>query len=174
MKACFSTPWLGFLHPAKLLGARRDDPKEVRGAVDPANAGPGFAALGTDINRTPDPPWSRRPQCPVDAATLKGHNQSRARVFRPYELGLPGRWKKAGWKVKIQENEAFEDPHVTVMRGLLRLRLGLRDGKFLHPPGGAWSLVPVDVKVVILAHWEELQAAWDARYPLNPIGGRND
>lgn len=49
MKACFSTPWLGFLHPAKLLGARRDDPKEVRVAVDPANAGPGFAALGTDV-----------------------------------------------------------------------------------------------------------------------------
>ena len=92
----------------------------------------------------------------------------------PYDLELPKRWKKAGWKVKIQENETFEDPHVTIMRGLLRFRLGLRDGRFLEPPGGSWDAVPDDVKAAILAHWAELRAAWDAKYPLNPIGGQHD
>ena len=92
----------------------------------------------------------------------------------PFDVALPASVKKAGWKVKILEKERLEPPHVTIRRGVRTWRLGLRDGEFLVPPGGSWNNVPAEVREAIEANWDALVAAWDEKYPENPVEGTDE
>jgi hypothetical protein len=88
----------------------------------------------------------------------------------PFDLTHPPRCKAEVWKVKIREKEASEPPHVTILRRTEAWRLGLRDGRFLVPPGGSWKEIDRGVREGIEAHWESLRNAWDAKYPFNVVG----
>ncbi len=92
----------------------------------------------------------------------------------PYEIPLPRRLKNQGWKVKIREKERLEPPHVTVMCRARERRINLRSGDFLVPPGGAWDDIDEDVQELIRKHWDALKAAWDAKYPSNPISSQEE
>jgi hypothetical protein len=87
----------------------------------------------------------------------------------PHELDLPKRLKAKGWKVKIREKERLEPPHVTIICGKKEWRVGLRDNSFLVPPGGKWADIDGEVRELIEKNWKSLQAAWDKKYPSNPI-----
>ena len=90
----------------------------------------------------------------------------------PFDLNLPARWKAAKWKVKIRDNEAVEEPHVTILRGPDVWRVSLRDQHFLD--GGSWNDIEDEVRGAILKNWKALQTAWDARFPCNLVGGNAD
>jgi hypothetical protein len=67
----------------------------------------------------------------------------------PYDLKIPSRFKREGWKVKIQDNERLEPPHVTILRGPEKWRLGLRNGNFIVPPGGSWKQFPKGLRATV-------------------------
>ena len=92
----------------------------------------------------------------------------------PYSVPLSKQHASEGWKVKIYEKERLEPPHVTVTKQMRVWRIGLRDKDFLIPPGGAWKELPDDVSAVIEEYWDELVAQWDAMYPSNPVGAKDD
>ena len=79
-----------------------------------------------------------------------------------------------GWKVKIREKERVEPPHVTVMHKADEWRLGLRDKRLLVPPGGRVKDIDAAVMQIIEERWEQLQEAWDEKYPENPISSAED
>jgi len=87
----------------------------------------------------------------------------------PFDLVLPSRLASQGWKVKIREFERLEPPHATVIRKTTTWRFGLRDGEFLDrkPPPHE---VPAELVEHLRASLDELRAAWDAKYPENPVG----
>ncbi len=84
---------------------------------------------------------------------------------------LPKTLRVAGWKVKIQEKEIREPPHVSIIRGKQKWRLGLRDRKFMDPSPDP-SLIPNELLSEIDANWKWLCDSWDAKYPENPVGGQ--
>src|SRR4051812_21358390 len=122
----------------------------------------------------------------------------------PHELDLPKRLKARGWKVKIREKERLEPPHLTILCGKKEWRgggggkvkirkrerwkpphltilcgkkewrVGLRDGSFLAPPGGKWADIDAEVRRIIEDNWQDLQDAWDKKYPSNPIASKDD
>ena len=92
----------------------------------------------------------------------------------PFELPLPKRLKAEGWKVKIREKERVEPPHATVMHKAREWRLGLRDKRLLVPPGGRIKDIDPGVMRIVEEHWERLIAAWDAKYPENPVSSAED
>ena len=49
----------------------------------------------------------------------------------PDSLRLAKTLRVAGWKVKVQEKETVEQPHVAILRGTQKWRLGLRDHQFM-------------------------------------------
>jgi hypothetical protein len=53
-------------------------------------------------------------------------------------------------------------------------RFGLRVKQLLVPPGGGIKDIDPVVIQVIEEHWEALIAAWDAKYPENPVSGAED
>ena len=87
----------------------------------------------------------------------------------PYRLNLPKRLRERGWKVKIQDKERVEPPHVTIWHLDQVWRLNLRLGEFMVPPGGHWREIDAEVRELIEANWEVLGQAWDAMYPHNPL-----
>ena len=87
----------------------------------------------------------------------------------PFELKLPKRLKAAGWKLKVREKERVEPPHITVLCHTREWRIGLRDTSFLVPPGGRWKDLDVELVELLRVNWGALRAAWDAKYPENPI-----
>ncbi len=92
----------------------------------------------------------------------------------PFRLNLPKRLKARGWKVKIQDKERLEPPHVTVWHGEDMWRICLRTGGFLIPPGGSWNDMDAEVRRIIEDAWETLTREWDARYPENPVSSLED
>jgi hypothetical protein len=92
----------------------------------------------------------------------------------PYELPLPKKLKAEGWKVKIREKERVEPPHITVMHKARQWRLGLRNKELLVPPGGRIKDIDDGVMRIVEEHWETLIAAWDAKYPENPVSSATD
>jgi hypothetical protein len=86
-----------------------------------------------------------------------------------FSLKLPTPLGDEGWKVKIRENERVEDPHVTIFHKGKEWRLGLRNKKFLDPPGGSWREIDKRVREVIDHNWGQLQTVWNRKYPENPI-----
>lgn len=92
----------------------------------------------------------------------------------PFDLKLPARWKAAKWKVKIRDNEAVEEPHVTILHGPDVWRVSLRDGHIMD--GGSWKDIENGVRETIQdpKNWERLRKAWDLRFPHNSVGGNDD
>jgi hypothetical protein len=90
----------------------------------------------------------------------------------PHELPLPKRLKARGWKVKIREKERLEPPHITILCGKKEWRVSLRDETFLVPPGGSWTEIDDQVQNLIARNWQDLQDAWDMKYPSNPISSK--
>jgi len=91
----------------------------------------------------------------------------------PHDVRLSKVLEKAGWKVKVFDNEGAEEPHYTIMRKTQRWRVSLRTGHFLVPPGGGWNDIPEQVKAAIHAgnELERMRQYWDARNPHNPVKG---
>ncbi len=92
----------------------------------------------------------------------------------PFDVPLPMKLKAEGWKVKIREKERVEPPHVTIIHKADEWRLGLRDRRLLVPPGGRIKDIDPEVRQIIEEHWEALIAAWDEKYPENPVSGAED
>ena len=86
----------------------------------------------------------------------------------PVELRLPTVFRRARWKVKIQEKEIREPPHVSILRGTDKWRINLRTGKFMDRRPKP-SEVPEELVELIHSHWEWLCKQWDAKYPDNPV-----
>lgn len=86
----------------------------------------------------------------------------------PISLPLPKRLRTAGWKVKIQEKETREPPHVSILRGTHKWRLNLRDHQFMDPSPDP-SLVPSEVLAVINKNWDWLCDQWNNKYRNNPV-----
>lgn len=91
----------------------------------------------------------------------------------PVELNLPVGLRRARWKVKIQEKESREPPHVSILRRTDKWRINLRTREFMdrRPPP---SDVPQELMDVIRAHWQWLCEQWDAKYPDNPVVGHEE
>jgi hypothetical protein len=92
----------------------------------------------------------------------------------PYRLNLPRKLRDHGWKVKIQEKERLEPPHITVWYREDKWRICLRTGGFLVPPGGGWNQINAEVRELIEGAWDVLCDAWDAKYPENPVSSREE
>ncbi len=86
----------------------------------------------------------------------------------PYELTLPHALKRSRWKVKIQEKETTEPPHVSILRGTAKWRIDLRTGEFMDRLPDPRD-VSGDVIDVVRANFAELCEAWDEMYPENPV-----
>ena len=91
----------------------------------------------------------------------------------PVELTLPVVLRRARWKVKIQEKESREPPHVSILRGTNKWRINLRTGEFIDRRPKP-SDVPQDLIDIIKANWNWLCEQWDAKYPDNPVQGHED
>ena len=83
-------------------------------------------------------------------------------------LALPKNLRAAGWKVKIQEKETTEPPHVSILRGPCKWRLNLRDRQFMDT-SPASSLVPSGLLATIHDNWDWLCNQWNHKYPNNPV-----
>lgn len=93
----------------------------------------------------------------------------------PVELPLPAHLKQARWKVKIQEKETREPPHVSILRGTDKWRINLRTGEFMDARPKP-SDVPADLLALIReeSHWTWICEQWDAKYPANPVVTNED
>jgi len=92
----------------------------------------------------------------------------------PFSLPLPKKLANAGWKVKIQDKESREDPHLTIwFKNKGKWRVKLRNGQFMD--GGGWKEIPEYVRELVQANWQLLQDEWDRRYgDVNPIAGEDE
>ena len=92
----------------------------------------------------------------------------------PYNVPLPTKLLKAGWKVKVYDAENPETPHVTILfKTGKSWRVSLRDERFLVP-GGRWGDIPGEIKTAIKEHWDHLQSYWNQQNPHNPIESSDD
>ena len=87
----------------------------------------------------------------------------------PYALRLEP-WASQEWKVKIFDVEGPEEPHVTIYRRASpRWRLDLRTGRLMDREPRARDL-PAGLVAAVVAHLDELRAAWERLHPTNPVG----
>lgn len=88
----------------------------------------------------------------------------------PVEFTLPSALKQARWKVKIQDKERLEPPHVSILRKMVKWRINLRTGQFLDNEPNPKD-VPDELLNIIFEdeYWRDICAEWDAMYPDNPI-----
>lgn len=84
-----------------------------------------------------------------------------------FDLKLSRQLAKSGWKVKIRDKERLEEPHLTIIKGTLCWRVGLRSRAFLDE--GRWKDFPDDLREAIEGNWNRLCREWDAVYPDNPV-----
>ena len=91
----------------------------------------------------------------------------------PVELTLPVQLRRARWKVKIQEKESREPPHVSILRGTNKWRMNLRTDMFMDRRPTP-SDVPQELLNIIKVHWHWLCEQWDAKYPDNPVESSED
>ncbi len=93
----------------------------------------------------------------------------------PVELPLPTDLKQAKWKVKIQDKERLEPPHVSILRGTDRWRINLRTGEFMDRVPDSKD-VPIQIIDLIAEDgtWEWLCEQWDAMYSENPVVADED
>lgn len=86
----------------------------------------------------------------------------------PLELKLTAALKRARWKVKIQEKETREHPHVSILRGTDKWRINLRTRQFMDALPKPLA-VPEELLAVIERNWEMICRMWDSKYPANPV-----
>ncbi len=86
----------------------------------------------------------------------------------PYELDLPIAVAAKGWKVKIQEKERLEPPHVTIIFKTEHWRYGLRTPGFLDAKPDPRQVPPAVIRAIDAA-LADLTAQWDRMYPSNPV-----
>ena len=91
----------------------------------------------------------------------------------PFVLQLIQALIQAGWKVKIDDSERLEPPHVTIYRRGDSWRLGLRDGELLDR-GDHRRQIDEGVQQAIEDNWELLIAEWDEIHPNNPVRRGDD
>jgi hypothetical protein len=91
----------------------------------------------------------------------------------PVELKLPVHLRRARWKVRIQEQETREPPHVSILRGTDKWRMNLRTGALMDRRPKP-SDVPQELLDLIKVHWRWLCEQWDAKYPDNPVEGSEE
>ena len=84
------------------------------------------------------------------------------------ELELPIGLKRARWKVKIQDKESREPPHVSILRGTDKWRINLRTREFMDRRPDP-SEIPAELLDHVRDHWEWACEHWDAMYPDNPV-----
>ena len=89
-----------------------------------------------------------------------------------YELVLPAPLPAHGWKVKIRGRERLEPPHVTIIRKTKAWRFSLREMEFMDREPDP-SVVPDELISAIKDKIEEIQRAWDEKYPENPVGSKD-
>lgn len=91
------------------------------------------------------------------------------------ELELPAALKQAGWKVKIQDKERMEPPHVSLLKGTDKWRVNLRTGGFMDRKPDP-SEVPDELLGILRdeQNWMWAIEAWDEMYPDNPVEGNED
>jgi hypothetical protein len=90
-----------------------------------------------------------------------------------YELRLPPALRQAGWKVKIQNAEGPEEPHVTILRKRRKWRVSLRTREFLYP-GGRRSQIDKRLWQILDGAWGTLGNEWDKMYPHNQVRSEDD
>lgn len=88
----------------------------------------------------------------------------------PHEFDLPSSLKQARWKVKIQDKERLEPPHVSILRTTDKWRINLRTKEFMDDEPDPAD-VPGDLLNIIFEEdcWKAICAQWDALYPENPV-----
>ena len=87
----------------------------------------------------------------------------------PFELQLPLSLKRARWKIKIQEKEIREPPHVSILRGTQKWRIDLRTAEFMDRTPRPVD-VPKELLRVVEKNWDRICREWDKKYPANPVG----
>lgn len=88
------------------------------------------------------------------------------------ELRLPQKWWDQGWRIKIRGWEVVEPPHLTLMRKTRAWRFGLREALFLDRVPDP-SEVPAELVKFLRKNLPVYIAAWDSRYPENPVSSTN-
>jgi hypothetical protein len=91
----------------------------------------------------------------------------------PEQLQLPERLSAEGWKVKIRDREHGEPPHATVIRATTSWRWDLRSRQFMDRNPDPRD-VPDELVRLLRAHHADLVRRWDATFPNNPVGLRED
>ena len=88
----------------------------------------------------------------------------------PEEFDLPSSLKQARWKVKIQDKERLEPPHVSILRTTDKWRINLRTKGFMDDEPDPKD-VPQELLNLIFEdeYWQDICAKWDAKYPDNPV-----
>lgn len=89
----------------------------------------------------------------------------------PIEFEVPEPWNDRGWKVKIQDKERLEPPHVTILFRTWKWRFGLREQDFLDRDPDPRQ-VPPEIVEHLRGHWSDYVSAWDRLYPRNPVDSR--
>ena len=84
------------------------------------------------------------------------------------ELDLPIGLKRARWKVKIQDKENREPPHVSILRGTDKWRINLRTRKFMDRKPDP-SELPDDLLNFVWDNWDWACEKWDEMYADNPV-----
>jgi len=74
-----------------------------------------------------------------------------------YQLPLPLKLKRHGWKVKIADKERLEEPHVTILWKTNRWRWSLRERRFMDATPDPAD-VPSEVLAELAANYEKLTA----------------
>ena len=84
------------------------------------------------------------------------------------KLRLPEPWWSRGWRIKIRGWEVVEPPHLTLMKGTLAWRFGLRNRRFLdkHPDPAD---VPEEIVKFLRKNLKKYIRQWDSMYPENPV-----
>jgi hypothetical protein len=90
----------------------------------------------------------------------------------PIQFEVPEPWNARGWRVKIQDKERLESPHVTVLFKTRKWRFGLRELDFLDAVPDPRD-VPKEIVQHLEANVESYTAGWDRLYPNNPVGSRD-
>ena len=91
------------------------------------------------------------------------------------ELSLPTQLKRARWKVKIQDKETREPPHVSILKGTDKWRLNLRTGQMMDTTPDPSEVPDELLQILRLANnWRWAIDAWDEMYPDNPVATDED
>jgi hypothetical protein len=91
------------------------------------------------------------------------------------ELSLPKQLKRARWKVKIQDKETREPPHVSILRGTDKWRLNLRTGQMMDTSPDPAEIPDELLQILRTAtNWRWVIDAWDEMYPDNPVATDED